>query len=640
LKQPAAARADLLARGPEAPPPDAPTRASRLLRRVVRSREAWDYDVRLGAALVAAYCIIVLSTSLALNLDGDTRRTIVLVLGGVAVADVGLLCLPWNRCAKWMLLLFPALLLAGEVVMALLTTGVSADYSGILTLAFLYIGLTQPRGTGLLFALFAGPGWIVVERPWAPEVAIKLVLTLAIWLLASGILAIRTARDSVRSQRLLTRASTDALTGLGNRQALVDRVALLAAGPVLSGSSLLLIDLDGFKKINDTFGHAVGDELLVAAANHLRSTLRDGDLAVRLAGDEFAVVLESGERDQAEKVAARILSVLATPITLSRSRLSVTASIGIVEILPRTTADVLLGQADLALFQAKSTGRDQMSTYEDGMHDRIVRRLELEAQLRDGVARDEFEVHYQPIVHMVTGATVGSEALVRWRHPERGLVAPGEFLPACEELGLMEAIGERVLLQACRQGRLWQSIDPARALSLAVNVSAQEVFSADLVSRVERTLAITGFPARLLVLEITEQIIMTDNVLARQRMEELHRLGVRIAIDDFGTGYSSLAYLREFPVDILKIDRSFVIPLGSDDRASALFRSILAIAEALTLDVIVEGIETTAQAEIVVDLGCHVAQGFYFGRPASAESFGNPPDWASHHLPDAPSRAS
>lgn len=585
---------------------------------------------------MGAFCALVASTSLALNLDAETTRIVIFVVVGVAVADLGLLSLPWDRCARRMLLAFPVLLLAGEVVLALFTTGVSANYSGFLTLAFLYIGLTQPRGTGLLFALLAGPSWVVIQQQWEADVAIKLALALVIWVLLSDILAIRTERDAVRSQRLLAHASTDILTGLGNQRALSDRVMLLAASPVPSGSSLLVVDLDGFKKINDTFGHAVGDELLVVAAQRMRSTLRDGDLAVRLGGNEFAIVLEGGELDPAKQVAGRILSILAAPITLSRSRLSVSASIGIVEIGPQATSDDLLSKADLAMYEAKSAGRNQVATYEAGMHDRMVRRLELETELRDGVDRDEFEVHYQPIVHMVTGAIVGSEALVRWRHPQRGLVAPAEFLAACQELGLMETMGERVLLTACQQAHQWQSIDPAKAFSLAVNVSAQEVFSPDLIGRVERTLETTGLPARLLVLEITEDIIMADKVLARQRIQELHKLGVRVALDDFGTGYSSLAYLREFPVDILKIDRSFVMPLGSDDRASALFRSILAIAEALSLDVIVEGVETPAQAELVVELGCEVAQGFYYGRPQSAEDFDNSPNRWSRPLRAAP----
>jgi diguanylate cyclase (GGDEF)-like protein len=512
------------------------------------------------------------------------------------------------------------LLVIGEVGLAFQTKGVSADYSGFFTLAFLYIGLTQRRGTGPIFALVAGPSWVAAQQLWAVSTAIKLILVLVIWVLMSDVLATRTARDATRSRRLVDRANTDSLTGLGNRLALSDRLTLLGSDPFPMGASLLLIDLDGFKKVNDTFGHAVGDELLTVVARRLRSTLREEDLAVRLGGDEFAVLLEGGI-EEARQVAARTLTSLAAPIALSRSRLSMTASIGIVEIDSVDSVDVVLNQADLAMYGAKSAGRNQVAIYEHDMHASMVRRLDLETDLRDGLARDEFEVYYQPIVNMGTGTIVGAEALVRWQHPRRGLLAPVDFLATCEELGLLELVGEQVLLKACDQARRWQSIDPARAFSLAVNVSAEQVFSPYLVGRVERALQESGLPARLLVLEITEHIIMADKVLARKRMEELKALGVRIAIDDFGTGYSSLAYLREFPVDILKIDRSFVTPLGSDVRASALFSSIVSIAEALSLDVIVEGIETAEQAEIVVQLGCLVAQGFYFARPQSGQAF-------------------
>jgi len=615
------------------------TRADRWSRWPTRFGGDCDHDVRLGATLVAAFCAFLIGGALALTLDAETRRIIFLLAAAAAAADLGLLALPWRRMTRRMLLAFPLLLLAGEVILALVTKGVSVDYSGFLTLAFLYVGLTQPRGTGPLFALLAGPSWVLAQQFWAAGVAIKLVLILAIWLLLSDVLAIRTERDATRNRRLVAEASTDLLTGLGNRSALSDAVTLLNANPVATGSSLLLIDLDGFKKVNDTFGHATGDELLVVAARRMGSMLRDGDLAVRLGGDEFAVLLKGG-LDQAKLLAAWMLSSLAAPIALSRSRLSVTASIGIVEIVPPASADVVLNQADLAMYEAKSAGRNQVAIYEDGMHARMVRRLDLETELRDGIDRDEFEVHYQPIVNMGTATVVGSEALVRWQHPQRGLLTPAAFLAACEELGLMEALGERILLNACQQAHRWQPIDPAKAFSLAVNISAGEVFSENLVGRVERALEVSGLPARLLVLEITEHIIMADRVLARCRMEELHALGVRIAIDDFGTGYSSLAYLREFPVDILKIDRSFVMPLGVDDRASALFRPILAIAEALSLDVIVEGVETAAQAELVVELGCQVAQGFYFGRPRSAADFDNSPDLWSYHPPVAPRGAS
>jgi diguanylate cyclase (GGDEF)-like protein len=592
-----------------------------------------DRDVRLGAGMVAAFCVVVTCTSPFLNLGAHTGRTVVLVVAGLAAVDFGLLFLRWERCIRQVLLAFPLLLLAGEVMLAVFTKGVSANYAGFFTLGFAYIGLTQVRGTGVAFSLLAGPCWALSQQHWASSFAIKLGLSMTVWLLISGVLAVRTNRDLNSSRQLVTSAYTDVLTALGNRRALAERLQHLIANPVPSGSTLLLIDLDGFKKVNDTFGHVAGDELLMVAAQRIQSNLRGGDLAVRLGGDEFAIVLDDGGLDKAKEVAARMILLLASPITLSRIRLSVTASIGIVEIVPPLSVDEVLGHADLAMYQAKAAGRNQVTIYEATLHAQMVRRLEVEAELRDAVDKDEFEPHFQPIVHMGTGTIIGVEALARWHHPRRGLLLPADFLVACQDLGLMPTLGERLLLSACRQAQDWQPIDPAKAVSLAFNLSTDEAFAQGLVSRVERTLEITGFPARLLILEITEQVVWADKVRARQTMRDLQALGVRIAIDDFGTGYSSLAYLREFPVNILKIDRSFVAPLGTDDRALALFRSILAIAEALSLDIIVEGVETRAQAELLVDLGCLVAQGYYFDRPRSAEDLGNSADEWPRQLP-------
>jgi diguanylate cyclase (GGDEF)-like protein len=569
--------------------------------------------------MVAAFCVFVACTSPLLHLSPQTGRRVVFVVAVVAVADFGLLLLRWERFTWRMLLIFPVLLLAGEMALSLFTKGVAAEYAGFLTLAFVYIGLTQPLGAGLVFSLLAIPSWVVIQQHWATGLAIKLCLTVAVWLLLSGFLAVRTNRDLKLSRRLVKNAYTDVLTGLGNRRALAERVEHLVAGASCSGSSLLLIDLDGFKKVNDTFGHLVGDELLVVAAKRINSHIRDDDLAVRLGGDEFSVVVEHGGIDEAKRVAARIVSSVAAPIALSRIRLSVTASVGIVEILPSSKLENVLNHADLAMYQAKAAGRNQVTVYEDGLHTRMVQRLELEGELVDAVDKGEFEQYYQPIVHMGTGAIIGVEGLVRWHHPRRGLLLPGDFLLACQELGLMQTLGERLLLTACQKARRWQPIDPADAVSLAFNLSADEVFAPGLVARVETALEASGLHPGLLILEITEQIVMADKVRARRAMLDLQSLGVRIAIDDFGTGYSSLAYLREFPVNILKIDRSFVAPLGTDTRALALFQSILSIAEALSLDVIVEGVETRLQAELLVDLGCLVAQGFYFERPKAAD---------------------
>jgi diguanylate cyclase (GGDEF)-like protein len=470
--------------------------------------------------------------------------------------------------------------------------------------------------------LLAGPAWVLAQQHWTAGIGIKLLLSVAIWLLLSDVLAARTTRGRTNTKRLMAQANTDQLTGLASRLLLSDRIERLGTTPESSRSSLLFIDLDGFKTVNDTYGHAAGDELLVAVAERVRSTLRDGDLAARLGGDEFAVLLEGSDVIKATQVSNRMLSVLSGPISLTRGRVAVTASIGIVEIVPSATAEQVLRDADLAMYEAKSAGRNRLSIYERDMQSRMTGRLELETELRDALEADQFEVHYQPVVHMGTRAIVGAEALLRWRHPRRGLLLPEEFLATSEEIGLMEPLGDWILRQACHQAQQWQSIDPARAFTMAVNLSAPEMFAADLGVRVAQALEKAELPGKSLVLEITERVIMTDAALTRQRLEELRSLGVRIAVDDFGTGYSSLAYLREFPIDILKIDRSFVTPLGSDPQSLALLRSIVAIADALVLDVIVEGVETAAQAGILSGLGCHIAQGFHFGRPVSAQEFG------------------
>ena len=627
--------------GPDLSVPDTSASTALPSRRTGRSKwwaprlgrlKAWDRDVRLGAGMVAAFCVVVVTTAPALDLRPGTRGVVIVLCAALAVFDLALLLFSWDSYPRQSLLVFPALLLIGEVALALSTNGVSPEYTGFFTLGFVFIGLTQPRGTGVGFALPAGVCWVVSQQHWAPGLAIRLGLSVVIWLLLSGTLSVRTSRDQNSSRRLVTHAYTDVLTGLGNRRAISERVEHLTAELVISESSVLLIDLDGFKKVNDTFGHAAGDELLVVAAKRIQANLREGDLAGRLGGDEFAIVLHDGGLNQAREVAARMIASLAAPIVLSRMRLSVTASIGIVRIVPSATVEEVLSHADLAMYKAKAAGRNQVAVYENNLHVQMVRRLEVETELRDAVDRDEFEAHYQPIVHMGTGAVIGLEALARWHHPRRGLLTPAAFLVSCQELGLMQTLGERLLRTACRQASYWQPIDPARAISLAFNLSGDEVFAPGLVGRIERTLELTEFPASLLILEVTEQIAMADKMRVRQAMKDLQSLGVRIAIDDFGAGYSSLTYLREFPVNILKIDRSFVTPLGADDRALALFRSILSIAEALSLDVVVEGVETREQAEILVELGCLVAQGFYFAHPRPAEELVGPADSWSRSL--------
>jgi diguanylate cyclase (GGDEF)-like protein len=390
--------------------------------------------------------------------------------------------------------------------------------------------------------------------------------------------------------------------------------------PARSQSALIVMDIDGFKTVNDTFGHAAGDELLIAIAGRIEATVRPHDTCARLGGDEFAVLLRHADLRLATEVATRILETIAEPVSLRRTRVTVTASIGIARVHASTDAQEALRDADVAMYEAKAAGRNRLSVFERNMQERRAARLQLESELREALERREFELYYQPVVHLQTGAIIGTEALLRWNHPRRGLLAPDQFLAASEEIGIIIALGGWILTEACQQAAHWQPADPTRALTMAVNVSGPEMLATDFVARVRGILAVTELPGELLVLEITERMLVSDTVLIRERIEQLKELGVRVAIDDFGTGYSSLAYLREIPVDILKIDQSFIKPLGTDPQAVALLRSIIAIADALKLDIIVEGVETRTHVEILTGLGCEVAQGFHFARPEPAST--------------------
>jgi diguanylate cyclase (GGDEF)-like protein len=576
-----------------------------------------DADVILGFGLVTAYCSFVL-VAMVFSLGHIRGAGPVVVIGLTMAVDSALLALSGRGLRGRWLLCFPFLLVASELALALLVPeGEAAEFAAFFTLMFVFIGLTQRRGVGPLFVLVAAPAWAALERPWTAEVGVKSVLTVAVWVLISEVLAARTDRILVRTKHLVSIVNTDVLTGLGSRLYLSDCIERVVRRADAPSSTLLSIDLDGFKTINDAYGPAAGDELLVATARRIESILHTGDIAARLGGDQFVALFEGCNLAQAERRAQDLLTRINEPFGLSQGRVAITASVGIVGITPPTTAELVLRQADRALNDAKSAGRNRVSVHECAMEERTIRRLELETQLRDALANGEFEVHYQPVVHSGLDTIVGAEALVRWRHPVRGLLTPDQFLAVSEDIGVIGPLGDWVLRQACHQAKRWQSIDPARAFSVAVNLSAPEMFSADLVSRVRNALDESGLAGTLLVLEITEGIIMADTEQATRQLADLRKLGVRIAVDDFGTGYSSLAYARELPVDILKIDRSFIGPLDVDHQAVALVRAIVGIARALDLDVIVEGVETAAQLELLRDLGCHVVQGFYYGRPTS-----------------------
>jgi diguanylate cyclase (GGDEF)-like protein/PAS domain S-box-containing protein len=422
-------------------------------------------------------------------------------------------------------------------------------------------------------------------------------------------------------QQLTQHAFHDGLTGLANRVLFQDRIdhALASAARRAGSLAVLLVDLDDFKHVNDSLGHAAGDELLRAVGLRLHETLRGGDTAARLGGDEFALLLEGLDRaGDAEVVAARIAELLQAPFTVHGKELFVRTSIGIaVAEREAATAEDLLRHADVAMYHAKAQGKGGYAMFEPTMLRTASERLQLEGDLRRALDGQEFRLHYQPIVDLADERTVGFEALLRWQHPRSGLVPPATFIPIAEEIGLIVPLGRWVLREACRQLREWQDRCPDMSLSMSINVSSRQFRDPDLLDDVAAALADHRLSPKSVTLELTESVLLENTEQTVLRLRELRNLGVKLAIDDFGTGYSSLSYLQSFPVDVLKIDRSFMHQAGAEatDR-SALITAIVTLARLLKLDTVAEGIERIDQALQLRALGCDRAQGYYFARPA------------------------
>jgi len=380
---------------------------------------------------------------------------------------------------------------------------------------------------------------------------------------------------------------------------------------------VLFVDLDDFKTINDTLGHSAGDELLVSVAERVRACVRPCDLASRLGGDEFGILLDTGGQEMAEHIANRLVESMQTPFFLNGREMPVHASIGIAcAASGARSADELLSNADVAMYSAKAAGKRRYATFEPQMHTRVRRRHELAGALEHAVSRDEIRVHFQPIVSLASGRTVALEALVRWQHPTRGLLAPGAFLPLAEERGLMVPIGHAVLEEACTRIAEWQSrFATYGSLSVCVNLSAVELLRPELLTDVAAILENANLAPESLVLEITESSAMADPGAALEALDELRRLGTRLALDDFGTGYSSLSHLRDFPIDTLKIAKPFIDRLAQGGSDTTFTDAILRLAAALELDVVAEGIEHAEQASMLRRLECGLGQGFYFSRP-------------------------
>lgn len=425
-------------------------------------------------------------------------------------------------------------------------------------------------------------------------------------------------------ERLETLANFDPLTGLANRALFQAHLqnSIDKAKRNDTQIALLMFDLDRFKDINDSYGHGAGDELLQMVAQRFSTRLRDGDLIARLGGDEFAVVIENiGRLEDAGKLAEEMIIALSEEYRLSEGEvIHVGSSVGIA-IYPDNGEDAatLLQHADAALYKAKSEGRSGYRYYTDELTESARRRIECETRLRSAVRNQEFQVYYQPQVHMQTGRIVGAEALIRWNDPERGMISPAVFIPIAEETGLIGEIGEWVLNETCRQGKIW--LDQGHRLTLAVNLSAHQVRHQNIPNMVEDALKKTGYPADRLELELTESALMQREEEAVSMLHRLRAHGIRLAIDDFGTGYSSLSYLKRFPIDVLKIDKSFVddIPYESDDMA--IVSAIIAMGHALGFQVLAEGTERIEQIEFLKQLNCTMYQGYFKSPPVPAEEF-------------------
>jgi diguanylate cyclase (GGDEF)-like protein/PAS domain S-box-containing protein len=425
-------------------------------------------------------------------------------------------------------------------------------------------------------------------------------------------------------QRIYHLAHHDALTGLANRTLLGDRIRHAIHQVRRSGRmvAVLFIDLDGFKLINDTLGHEVGDTMLCKVAERLQSLVRDSDTVARMGGDEFLVLLSDiGHEEDAARVAEKVVSAIAEPYHINGQELRTSPSIGI-SIYPQDAADenALIRSADTAMYHAKAVGRNNFQFYTGSMHEQVLERLDLEHGLRQAIERDALELEFQPQYDVRQERVTGFEALVRWRHDDRGPIPPTEFIPIAEESGLIVQLGEIVLRQACLQSLAWQHAGMS-SFRIAVNVSARQFWDGSFATRVQKVLEQTGARAECLELELTESTLLHHRSEKEKELHELRAMGIKIAIDDFGTGYSSLSYLKRLAIDRLKIDRSFVHELGHDSESEAIVIAIIKLAQTLNIELVAEGVETTEARDFLVAHGCNVMQGFLFGHPQRAAAW-------------------
>jgi diguanylate cyclase (GGDEF)-like protein len=494
-----------------------------------------------------------------------------------------------------------------------------ASFAGLVLLAPYFGNLAGPAR---LAAWFVGLSAVVLfaRRAFSKGTAGHAGSVSAVDAVVSRLPGLHDTGDRKDIEEQLRRlAFHDPLTLLANRALFRDRVehALAVSKRSDRGVAMLFIDLDNFKSINDSFGHGEGDRVLSASAQRLIHCTRSGDTVARLGGDEFAVLLENlTSRDPVVEIAGRIVAALQEPFPFLGSDLRISASIGVAFATPEDGVEELLHNADVAMYSAKSQGKGRFAVFVAEMPDVANRRMQVEAELAQALVDGQFQLHYQPIVELRSGYLLGVEALVRWRHPTRGLVSPGEFLGIAEGSGQMIALGRWVMQQACQEVKTWQTRLPeGRQVRLAVNVSVGQLRDSDLVADVTQALTQSQLDPGCLVIEVTESVLMhnTESMLAK--LNQLKKLGVRVAIDDFGTGYSSLAYLHRFPIDIVKIDRSFIERLGGVDDGAVLARAIITLGDTMGLEVIAEGVELESQQRELIELGCVAGQGYFYAKP-------------------------
>jgi diguanylate cyclase (GGDEF)-like protein len=585
--------------------------AERLNRRVVH--EGWGRSAHMSRYLALLFAAGGVMGHLTLMLPHSEQiDTVGIRLASSAAFPVAATLLVWGkRMSQWM-------------IHVLLGTGVI-----VITLGIEYAGNTVQTSITAIFYIWAvlfAFTFFTSLHAWPHVAFIALAYGIVLmrfgnrdgiaqWFTVVGTVAITgyvVGRLAEHNTRL---AVTDPLTGLPNRRSFDQMLALELERARRDRHALCVgvLDLDGFKSVNDTLGHGCGDELLRICAARITQCVRGDDVVARLGGDEFALLLLGPGARRPQVVAQRVVEVLRQPVDLGGRSVTISASIGFAVSDGESSPAELLRNADLAMYVAKASPLASYEVYDDEMHDRALERLELEVDLRDAVATDGITVAYQPIVSMDTGAVTGVEVLARWEHPRRGSIPPERFIPIAERTGVIGRVGEKVFTEACRIARRLQPIRPG--LTTTVNLSPVQLADPALASTFAEIVRREGVDPSMLVLEVTESGLMQDVAVAAERLQDLKRIGVRVAVDDFGVGHSSLSYLRNFPVDVLKLDKSFIEGLA--DGGATLARAVIQLGRMLGLDVIAEGVESREQLNELLVLGCRSGQGYLFARPMS-----------------------